>query len=78
MATFNNAKLEIGFVSYTRQILRETNEWLRVAYQRRRAFRQTYDELNRLSDRDLADINLSRSDLGRIAWEAANDAADAA
>lgn len=39
--------------------------------QRRRLMRTTYNELAVLSDRELSDLGLSRSDLGRIAREAA-------
>ena len=43
-----------------------------AAWRSRRAlFNQTYNELNALSDRDLADLGLARSDIGRIAREAA-------
>lgn len=49
-----------------------------TAYQMRRAksrvFRQTYNELACLSDRDLADLGLARSEIRRVAWQAANEA----
>ncbi|WP_306456446.1 DUF1127 domain-containing protein [Maliponia aquimaris] len=49
-----------------------------TAYQTRRAksrvFRQTYAELSTLSDRDLADLGLARSEIRRVAWQAANEA----
>lgn len=38
---------------------------------RRAAYRRTVDELNVLSDRDLADFGFHRSDIPRIASEAA-------
>lgn len=45
-------------------------EW--DAWRARRAlFRQTYDELAALSDRELADIGLHRTEIGRVAREAA-------
>lgn len=49
-----------------------------AAYQARRAknrvFRQTLNELACLSDRDLADLGLARSEIRRVAWQAANEA----
>lgn len=45
-------------------------EW--DAWRARRAmFRRTYDELAALSGRELADIGLHRSEIGRVAREAA-------
>jgi uncharacterized protein YjiS (DUF1127 family) len=40
---------------------------------KRRVFKDTYFELSRLDNRDLADLGLSRSEIRRIAWQAAND-----
>ena len=37
-----------------------------------RTFRETYDELSKLSDRELNDLGFSRGDLTRIAREAAD------
>lgn len=48
-----------------------------TAFQTRRAksrvFRQTYAELAGLTDRDLADLGLARSEIRRVAWQAANE-----
>ncbi|MDE2790356.1 MAG: DUF1127 domain-containing protein [Paracoccaceae bacterium] len=38
------------------------------------SFRRTLEELNRLSDRDLADLGIVRADLVRVAREAADRA----
>ncbi len=38
---------------------------------KRAIFRQTYNELQNLSSRDLADLGISRSEITRIAHEAA-------
>ena len=38
------------------------------------SFRATYDELSALSDRDLGDLGISRSEITRIAREAADEA----
>ncbi|MCW1917421.1 DUF1127 domain-containing protein [Rhodobacter sp. KR11] len=39
--------------------------------ERRKVYNQTVFELNSLSDRDLADLGLSRSNIGAVAREAA-------
>jgi uncharacterized protein YjiS (DUF1127 family) len=36
-----------------------------------RRYNESLRELNRLDDRELADIGISRSDIQRIAWESA-------
>jgi uncharacterized protein YjiS (DUF1127 family) len=41
----------------------------RTRYARWKKFSRTYSELQNLSDRDLADIGISRSDIPRIARE---------
>ena len=41
---------------------------------RRRVFNATRDELMSLSNRELADLGISRSEIKRIAWESAKDA----
>lgn len=41
------------------------------AMQRRRVYLQTLNELNGLSDRDLADLGIARSELSTVAREAA-------
>ncbi len=39
--------------------------------QRFRVYRETLDELNRLSDRELADLDLSRHQIADVAYQAA-------
>ena len=41
----------------------------------RRAYRETYLELSQLDDKSLRDINIQRADIGRIAKQAADQAA---
>lgn len=43
----------------------------RVHAARRRVYRMTYDELAGLSNRDLSDLGLARTEISRIAREAA-------
>jgi uncharacterized protein YjiS (DUF1127 family) len=40
-----------------------------------RRYNQSVRELARLSDRELADIGVSRSEIGRVSWEHARAAA---
>ena len=40
---------------------------------RRKAYRKTYDELSRVSDRDLADMGLHRSMIPGVAMQAADE-----
>ncbi len=45
-------------------IIRLVREWKR--------YNQSLNELSRLGDRELADIGISRSDIHRVAWNAAH------
>ena len=45
-------------------LVRFIREWNR--------YKQSLSELNRLGDRELADIGISRSDIPRVAWNAAH------
>ncbi len=48
---------------------------LRIAAKRHKQYLRTYNELNALSDRDLADLGLSRSMIRDLAREASASAA---
>jgi uncharacterized protein YjiS (DUF1127 family) len=37
-----------------------------------RRYNRSLNELNRLGDRELADIGISRSEIERVAWQAAH------
>ncbi|WP_299874451.1 DUF1127 domain-containing protein [uncultured Sulfitobacter sp.] len=41
-------------------------------FQRNRLYRETFNGLNALTDRELADLGLHRSELPRVAWDAVN------
>ena len=43
----------------------------RMDLERHRIFKQTYGELSSLTDRELADIGVGRSQIVDIAWDAA-------
>lgn len=49
----------------------ETLASLRAAWDRSRVYVRTYNELNALSTRELADLGISRSMISRLAYEAA-------
>ncbi|MGP6090089.1 DUF1127 domain-containing protein [Antarctobacter jejuensis] len=68
-ATANITNTHSGLVSRL-AVIRET---LRTRMERRRVFKQTFNELAALSNRDLADLGLARSEIRRIAWQAANE-----
>jgi uncharacterized protein YjiS (DUF1127 family) len=44
---------------------------LRKSWQEYRVYRQTLDELSALSDRELMDLGMSRSEIRRVSLEAA-------
>ena len=44
---------------------------VRARLARRRTFRRTFDELAALSDRELADLGLHRTEIRRVAYQAA-------
>jgi uncharacterized protein YjiS (DUF1127 family) len=46
-------------------LIRFLREW--------RRYNQSLNELSRLGDRELADIGISRSDIARVAWNAAHE-----
>jgi uncharacterized protein YjiS (DUF1127 family) len=52
---------ERGFIMLLANIVRALRSW--------RKFNNSLSELNRLGDRELADIGISRSDIPRIAWD---------
>lgn len=43
---------------------------IRQGLEQRRRFRNTFNELDRLSDRELNDLGIARGDIGHIAREA--------
>ncbi|KUF08689.1 DUF1127 domain-containing protein [Pseudoponticoccus marisrubri] len=47
---------------------------LRARSARRKVYNQTYRELQSLSNRELADLGLSRSEIRRVAYQAAFEA----
>ena len=68
--TLSTAPLGLSFD----KLLRDTTGRIRAGWAWHQAYTRTRDELNRLSDRDLADLDIARADINRIAREAADDA----
>lgn len=68
MAYLNNSRAaDIGL----RARLSGLFENAAARYAQYRLYRKTYDELNRLSDRDLADLGLHRASIATVAADAA-------
>jgi uncharacterized protein YjiS (DUF1127 family) len=70
MTYFNDTHTNGSFIE---RMMASAGHMLEAAALRRaqrRVYRKTLDELSALSNRDLADLGLARSELRRIAWEA--------
>ncbi|MEP3847916.1 MAG: DUF1127 domain-containing protein [Paracoccaceae bacterium] len=55
-----------------RSFFHQKRDQLRRSLAHRKVFRKTYYELSMLSDRDLADLGIPRSNIRRLAQEAAD------
>lgn len=51
--------------------LRDSALSMRAAWQRSRVYMNTYNELSALSTRELNDLGIQRSNISRVAYEAA-------
>lgn len=51
------------------ETIRAAMQHIRAAAARRAVYRQTVRELEALSDRDLADLGISRADITDLAWQ---------
>lgn len=75
MAYYNDVTRRSDLVE---RILATAGRYLATAAERRakhRVYKTTIRELDMLNNRELADLGLHRSELKRVAWEAANNAA---
>lgn len=63
-----------AFLTTLRTFFNHKRNQLRRAQERRKVYKDTFHELSQLTDRDLADLGIPRSNIGRLAREAANDA----
>ncbi|WP_299611946.1 DUF1127 domain-containing protein [uncultured Tateyamaria sp.] len=71
MAYYNNVAQRSDLVE---RLLGSVAHAFEAAAERRakqRIYRSTFNELNVLSNRELADLGLHRSELKRVAWESA-------
>lgn len=57
-----------------RTFFHHTRDQLRSFLKRRKVYKRTFHELARLTDRELADLGIPRSNIRRLAQEAAYDA----
>jgi len=70
--TRTNSGLDVVFDA-GRTFFHQKLDQLREAKAKRKVYRTTYHELSILSDRDLNDLGIPRSNIKRLAMEAAND-----
>jgi uncharacterized protein YjiS (DUF1127 family) len=61
--------------SNVRELFHAFSARIRLTLAKRKAFNATRAELSKLSSRDLADIGITRSDVTRLAQEAADNVA---
>ena len=61
------ARFETGLVQRMRATFNET----RRIYMQRRQYNETYNELNKLTDRELDDLGIARGNIATVAREAA-------
>lgn len=69
--TRSNSWLDV-VLDASRTIIHQKREQMRDAQAKRRVYRATYNELSMLTNRDLADLGIPRSNIKRVALEAAN------
>ncbi len=68
--TRSNSGLDVVFDA-GRTFFHQKRDHLRRAQAKRRVYRTTYQELWALSDRDLSDLGIPRSNIKKLALEAA-------
>ncbi|MEP5730490.1 MAG: DUF1127 domain-containing protein [Sulfitobacter sp.] len=68
--TILNRRLDV-FFDAGRTFIQQKNDQLRDALAKRRVYNSTYGELSKLSNRELADLGIARSNIRRMALEAA-------
>ncbi len=52
-------------------LIRRKRDEFKTAMERRKVYRATLHELSILTDRDLADLGIARSNIKQLAWESA-------
>jgi uncharacterized protein YjiS (DUF1127 family) len=68
--TRSNSALDVVFDA-GRTFFQQKSDQMRKAQAKRKVYRATYHELSSLSDRDLRDLGIPRSNIKRLAMEAA-------
>ncbi len=68
--TRSNSRLDVVFEA-GRTFFHQKLDTMRKAQSKRRIYRATYYELSVLSDRDLTDLGIPRSNIKKLALEAA-------
>ena len=68
--TRSNSGLDVVFDA-SRTFFHQKMDQMRKAQAKRRVYRATYHELSGLTDRDLKDMGIPRSNIKRLALEAA-------
>ena len=71
MAYYNEVAQRGDLVERAYATLAEYFQTAAARHAARRVYRTTFYELNALSNRELADLGMHRSELKRVAWEAA-------
>ncbi|MEO0378665.1 MAG: DUF1127 domain-containing protein [Pseudomonadota bacterium] len=74
MAYYTDLSRQSDLVERTYATLAHYFETAAARHATRRIYRTTLGELNALSNRELADLGMHRSELKRVAWEAAEQA----
>ncbi|MGJ8628741.1 MAG: DUF1127 domain-containing protein [Sulfitobacter sp.] len=67
-----NSRLDI-ILDACRTFFQQKSDQMRNSMVKRKIYRATYAELSTLSDRDLRDLGIARSNIKRLAMEAAYD-----
>ncbi|MBS9718912.1 DUF1127 domain-containing protein [Pseudohalocynthiibacter aestuariivivens] len=70
--TRSNSGLDV-VLDAARSIFHQKRDRVRQALAGRKVYRATYFELSKLTDRDLRDLGIPRSNIKRLAMEAAYD-----
>lgn len=71
MAYYNEIAQRSDLVERTLAALAQFFETAAARHATRRVYKTTLTELNELSNRELADLGMHRSELKRVAWESA-------
>lgn len=73
MATISSTRRLDVVLDAGRTIFQQKRDQMTQALATRKVYRKTFFELSTLTDRDLQDLGISRSNIKRIAMEAAYD-----